>query len=188
MGLIRFWVNHKSTDSLVSHDARRSSIRGNILNGMPKPATGESTDLVQSVQRACQILKSFRSEGEVLRLRELVLRTGLHKATASRLLRTLEREGLVERVGDERFRARIRVPSIRRYRIGFAGRGTDTPFSRAVSESVQRAAEEAGIDLITVNSRRSPRGALRNADELVRERVDLVIEFQNHERIAPLIA
>jgi ribose transport system substrate-binding protein len=149
---------------------------------------GESSDLVQSVQRACQLLQAFRNEGEVLRLRELVQRTGLHKATASRLARTLESEGMLERVGDERFRSRIRAPSKRRYRIGFATRGMDTPFSRAVSSSVQRAAEEAAMDLITVSSHRSPRGALRNAEALVRERVDLVIEFQSHERIAPLIA
>ena len=155
---------------------------------MPKSPSKESTDLVQSVRRACQILKSFHGEDEVLRLRELVLRTRLHKATASRLFRTLESEGMVERVGDERFRSRIRVPSAHRNRIGFASRGMDTPFSRAVGESVQRAAEEAGMDLITVNSHRSPRGAIRNAEELVRERVDLVIEFQSHESIAPLIA
>jgi ribose transport system substrate-binding protein len=155
---------------------------------MAKAPRLQSSDLVQSVQRACRLLQAFRNENEVLRLRELVLRTGTHKATASRLLRTLVGEGLVERVGDERFRSRIRVPAQRRYRIGFATRGADTPFSRAVSGSVERAAEEAGIDLITVNSHRSPRQALRNAETLIRERVDLVIEFQTHERIAPLIA
>jgi ribose transport system substrate-binding protein len=147
-----------------------------------------STDLVQSVQRACHILQAFRTEGEVLRLRELVIRTSLHKATASRLLRTLESEGLVERLGDDRFRSRIRVPLQRRYRIGFATRGVDTPFSRTVTESVQRAAEEAGMNLITISSHRSARTALRNAETLVREKVDLVIEFQTHERVAPMIA
>ncbi len=155
---------------------------------MPKPVRKDPSDLVQSVQRACRLLQAFRNPDEVLRVRELVVRTGLHKATASRLLRTLEKEGLLERVGDERFRSRVRVPAQRRYRIGFATRGADTPFSRAVSSSVERAAEEAGMELITVSSHRSPRRALRNAEWLVRERVDLVIEFQSHERIAPLIA
>src|SRR5205085_9088308 len=92
-----------------------------------------SSDLVQSVQRACQILQAFRNEGAVLRLRELVARTSLHKATASRLLRTLESEGLIERVGGERFRSSVRVPLKRRYRIGFATRGSDTAFSRTVT-------------------------------------------------------
>lgn len=147
-----------------------------------------STDLVQSVQRACRILQAFRQEGEVLRLRELASRTQLHKATASRLARTLEGEGLLERVGNEQYRSRVRVPGRKRYRVGFATRGVDTSFSRTVSDSVHRAAEEAGADLVVMNSHRSPRTALRNAEAFVRERVDLVIEFQSHERVAPLIA
>jgi len=53
---------------------------------------------------------------------------------------------------------------------------------------VHRAAEEAGADLVVTNSHRSPRAALRNAEALARERVDLVIEFQSHERVAALIA
>ncbi|MDQ2925127.1 MAG: substrate-binding domain-containing protein, partial [Acidobacteriota bacterium] len=146
------------------------------------------SDLVQSVQRACQLLQAFRSEGEVLRLRDLVIRTSLHKATASRLLRTLETEGLVERLGGDRFRSCVRVPLKRRYRIGFATRGSDTAFSRSVTESVQRAAEEAGMNMITISSRRSARMALQNAATLVRENVDLVIEFQSHERVAPTIS
>jgi len=147
-----------------------------------------STDLVQSVQRACRILQAFRQDGEVLRLGELATRTQLHKATASRLARTLEGEGLLERVGNEQYRSRVRVPTRKRNRIGFATRGNDTSFSRAVSDSVHRAAEEAGADLVVMNSHRSPRTALRNAEALVREHVDLVIEFQSHERVAPLIA
>jgi len=146
------------------------------------------TDLVRSVQRACQLLQAFRYEGEVLRLRELAARTGMHKATASRLVRTLEHEGLIERVGEDRLRSRVKAPPRRRFRIGFATRGMDTPFSRTVTASVQRAAEEAGMELITVSSHRSPRAALRNAELLVSEAVDLVIEFQSHERLAPLIA
>lgn len=159
-----------------------------ILCAMSKLSGKQPTDLVQSVRRACHLLQAFRSQSEVLRLGELAARTGLHKATASRLLRTLEQEGMLDRVGDDRFRSLLRAPSKQRYRIGFATRGTDTPFSKAVTAGVQRAAEEAGMDLITVSSHRSARGALRNAESLVRERVDLVIEFQNHERIAPLIA
>lgn len=145
-------------------------------------------DLVQSVQRACRILQAFRSDGEVLRLRDLTARTSLHKATASRILRTLESEGLIDRLGGDRFRANVRVPSKRRARIGFATRGSDTPFSRSVTESVQRAGEQAGMNLTTISSRRSPRIALQNAETLVREKVDLVIEFQSHERVASTIA
>ena len=41
---------------------------------------------------------------------------------------------------------------------------------------------------MTVNNRYSAREALRNADLLIRERVDLVLEFQTYERVAPIIA
>jgi ribose transport system substrate-binding protein len=145
-------------------------------------------DSVLAVRRACQLLRAFRREGETLRLRDLAERTSMHKATASRLIRTLESEGIVERVGAASFRSTIRVPARSTSRIGFATRGVDTTFSRAVTESVERAAIEAGIELITLSSHRSPRIALRHADTLVREGVKLVIEFQSHERIAPLIA
>lgn len=155
---------------------------------MSGKAGSAPTDMVQSVQRACQLLQAFRHEGEVLRLRELVARTSLHKATASRLVRTLEHEGLLERVGEDRLRSRVKAPPRRRHRIGFATRGVDTPFSRSVTESVQRSAEEAGMDLITVSSHRNPRTALRNAETLIREGVELVIEFQSHERLAPILA
>jgi len=44
------------------------------------------------------------------------------------------------------------------------------------------------VRLITVDNRYSARAALRNADLLIRERVDLVLEFQTYERVAPMIA
>ena len=149
---------------------------------------GSSPDAVKAVQRACRLLRAFEEGGEVQRLRDLAAKTGMHKATASRLLRTLEREGLLERAGAAGFRSRVRIPAGRPPRIGFATRGSDTPFSRAVTESVEHAAAEAGIELTTVSSRRTPRTALRNVETLVRAAVKLVIEFQSHERLAPLIA
>jgi ribose transport system substrate-binding protein len=44
------------------------------------------------------------------------------------------------------------------------------------------------MELVTLSSHRSPKAALRNAETLVREGVELVVEFQSHERIAPLIS
>lgn len=151
------------------------------------PAEKRKPGHVQSVERACALLRALEP-GEALRLTELAARTALHKATASRLLRALEHAGMIERIGKNRFRSRVRIVEYPRHRIGFATRGTDTPFSRAVTESVQRAAEEAGMELLVFNSRRSPKAALRDAERLIRERVELVIEFQTHERVAPLIA
>ena len=57
-----------------------------------------------------------------------------------------------------------------------------------MTASLQRAAAGEQLHLITVNNRYSAREALRNADLLIRERVDLVLEFQTYERVAPIIA
>lgn len=146
------------------------------------------TDLVQAVERACQLLKAFHDETEEVSLQVLAGRTGLHKATASRLLRTLVHAGMVERLPGGRFRSSVRMISRNRYRIGFATRGMDTSFSRDVASSLHRAAERAGMELLVLDSHRSPRAALRDAERLVRAGVELVVEFQSHERVAPLIA
>jgi ribose transport system substrate-binding protein len=162
---------------------------GWLKKGIPvRKKPQESGDAVQAVERACRLLRALPESGEAARLRDIVERTGLHKATASRLLRTLEREGLIERVGRYQLRSLVRMASRRGQRIGFATRGVDTPFSRTVTESVQQAAEAAGLELTTVSSHRSPRAALRNVETLVREAVKLVIEFQSHERLAPVIS
>ena len=45
-----------------------------------------------------------------------------------------------------------------------------------------------GIELIAVDNRYNPKTAQRNADVLVREKVDLVIEFQTDEHVALMVA
>lgn len=65
----------------------------------------EPTTLIQSVQRAAQILKAFNGDQADLGVNEIARRLGLHKSTVSRLLATLEYEGLVERApGGEKYR------------------------------------------------------------------------------------
>jgi ribose transport system substrate-binding protein len=58
-----------------------------------------------------------------------------------------------------------------------------------VTEGIQRAASaKENIQLVMVNNRYSAAEALRNAEYLIRERVDLVVEFQTDQNIAPVIA
>ena len=144
---------------------------------------------VEAVLRACEILRAFRAEGELLRLRDVVERTGLPKSTAHRLLRTLQEGGLIEEAGSDQYRSMTRtVERQRRLRIGFGAQTTSSTFSQAVTESVRKAALASGVDLVEVNNRYSSKTALRNADLLVRERADVVIEFQTYENVAPVIA
>ena len=51
-----------------------------------------------------------------------------------------------------------------------------------------RAAEREQLELVVVDNRYQPKIALRNAEQLIREGVDLVIEFQTDESMAPAIA
>ncbi len=141
----------------------------------------------QTVLRACDVLKCFRSLGEELSLGDVVERTRLPKTTAFRLLRTLVRGGLIERAGVGVYRSHFPLVKDRAFRIGFAAQG-DTEFCREVMKSVATAATREHVHLINVNNRYSAREALRNADLLIKERVDLVLEFQTYERIAPVIA
>jgi len=57
-----------------------------------------------------------------------------------------------------------------------------------VAASLHRAAEREGVELLVLDNRYQPKVALRNAEHLIREGVDLVIEFQTDEDVAATIA
>ena len=144
--------------------------------------------VVQSVVHATQILRAFQSRGETLRLRDVVQRTGFTKGLCFRLLHTLRHCGLVEKVDETRYRLTSEVQPRKRYRIGYAALGHDSSFQREVQASLVWAAKNEDVELIVLDNRRSPKIALRNADHLIREKVDLVIEYQTDESIAAAIS
>ncbi len=144
--------------------------------------------LVKSVVHASQLLSAFRSTGETLPLRDVSSRSGLPKSMTFRLLYTLERCGLIEKAGENLYRSRVGPFGQRPFRLGYAAQGTDYQFSKEVSASLERAAAAAGLELICLDNRYSAKTAQRNADVLVRERVDLVVEFQTDEHVAPIVA
>lgn len=144
--------------------------------------------LVKSVIHSSQLLSAFRVSGEALPLREIATRSGLPKSMTFRLLYTLEKCGMVEKIGENLYRSCLRPFKQKLYRFGYAAQGTDYQFSKDVSESLQRAAGAEGIELICLDNRYSAKIAQRNADLLVREKVDLVIEFQTDENVAPIVA
>jgi ribose transport system substrate-binding protein len=144
--------------------------------------------LVKSVIHSSRILYSFRSAGEALSLKEIVQRCGLPKTMCFRLLYTLEKCGMVEKVSTNLYQAVVRPAKQRLCRLGYAAQGTNYQFSREISSSLERAAREQGIELIALDNRYSAKIAQRNADLLVREKVDLAIEFQTDETIAPIVA
>jgi len=144
--------------------------------------------LVKSILHSSQLLSAFRAPGEALSLKEISARCGLPKTMVFRLLYTLEKCGMVDKVGHNLYQSRVRPWKQRLYRLGYAAQGADYQFSREVSESLQRAAVGEGIELISLDNRYSAKTAQRNADLLVREKVDLAIEFQTDEEVAPIVA
>ncbi len=144
--------------------------------------------LVESVGRACDILAAFRRSEEVLHLRHVSQRTGIHKATVFRLLSTFVSKGMVERVGKHGYRAMFKPLPTRQYRIGYAMQSDVVFFIKTVTHGIVSAAREAGINLTILNNKASRTVALRNAAQFIRERVELVVEYQLHASIARVLS
>jgi ribose transport system substrate-binding protein len=150
--------------------------------------SNHSRYLVKSLVHASRVLEAFQSAGDVLRLRDVVARTAFNKGMCFRLLYTLHQCGFLDKVGENHYRLASEVRRRRLYRIGYAAQGQDTSFDREVRTGLVRAAEREHVELIVVDNRYQPKIALRSADYLIKEQVDLVIEFQTDEVIAPAIA
>ena len=144
--------------------------------------------IIKSLMHASKVLTSFHSQGEVLRLRDVVSRTGFNKGMCFRILYTLHQCGFIEKVAENSYRLTAQLCRQGRCRLGYASEGQDSSFPREVQAGLVAAAEAAGIELIAVDNRYNPKIALRNADHLLREGVDLIIEFQADEAAAPAIA
>jgi ribose transport system substrate-binding protein len=144
---------------------------------------------IQSVAHAAEVLKAFSTPNEVLRLRDLVTRTEFSKGIVFRLLYTLEKSGLVEKVGKNQYRSVVVQRRKRKYKIGYGAQGTDYQFSQQVTASLKQEADRLEmVELLVLDNRYSPKVAQRNADVFVKERVDLVMEFQTDEIVAPMIS
>lgn len=147
----------------------------------------ESPYRLESVSRACTILRIFADDRETYSLSDIVARTGLERTVCFRLLRTLEENGFLRRGERHRYASNVRLLSGKRFRIGYAARTHDS-FSAELGQGLRWAAAARPIDLIEVDNRYSAKAALRNAEQLVAQGVDLVIEFQTYERIGGKLA
>ncbi len=150
--------------------------------------TSHNRYIVKSIMHASAVWGAFRSPGEVLRLRDIVSRSGLGKEMCFRLLYTLHECGFLEKVGENQYRVSFPLGGNRRFRIGYADQDRSSSFSRQVFDGLARACQNANLELIMVDNRRDPKVAVRNAERLIREHVDLAVEFQIIESAAPEVA
>jgi ribose transport system substrate-binding protein len=137
---------------------------------------------LETVARACAILRHFSDVQQSLSLGEVVERTGFERTIVFRILKTLEEEGLLRRPEGRRYFSNFNLTTQKRFRIGYASQNRDS-FSQAVTQGIRLAAGRHQIDLIEVENLYSVKAALRNAQKLVQHKVDLAIEFQVYERI-----
>jgi ribose transport system substrate-binding protein len=104
------------------------------------------------------------------------------------MLVTLVECGMLERREKNSYRLASSRWRQKKFRFGYASQSEEFSFSRLVSESIRSSAYEAGVDLMVLSNRYSPKVAVRNAETFVRERVDLVIEFQTDQQSASIVA
>ncbi|HEY7210341.1 MAG TPA: substrate-binding domain-containing protein [Bryobacteraceae bacterium] len=141
---------------------------------------------VPMVAKALDVLEAFSSHREELTLEEIIARTGVAHASAFRIVHTLVRRGYLTRIeSGKRYRLSWRRPKLR---VGYAGLSNEVPFSVAVAESLQQAAEENGLELLLCDNRGDSQIAIQNARDLIARGVDFAIEFQRHEKVAAVLA
>jgi ribose transport system substrate-binding protein len=146
----------------------------------------ESRYFIEAAAKVLDIIESFNDYDEELSITEIARRTNLTYSSAFRLLFTLEKRGYVmRRDGRKQY---LLTPSRRRFRIGYAALQTSA-FHKEVTRGLAAAARRAMISLVTrINDEFDVAKALLNADRLLEEDIDLLIEYQYNDTAGQLIA
>ena len=151
-----------------------------------KKKTGPSRLYVIPVlSKALDVFELLQREKQAKSLEEIYQKTNISKTTVYRILKTFVHRGYVAQSENGTYRFLSRP---RKIRFGFGAQSSEMPFSEAVRESLTLAAASAGVDLLVLDNKYDAATATRNAEEFVEQAVDLVIEFQIDQRIAPIIA
>ena len=152
---------------------------------MAPSAKSKRLYLIPVLTKSLDILELLQAENQPMVLEEIHKKTRVSKTTVYRILKTLVHRGYVGQTADRHYR---HIARPRKLRFGFGGQSAEMPFSEAVTESLRGAAAAVGVDLLVLDNRYNAETAVENAEEFLRQRVDIVIEFQVDEHAAPIIA
>ena len=141
--------------------------------------------LIPILSKALDVIELLEQHQTPLTLEDVYQQTHISKTSVYRILKTLVHRGYIAQSQSGQYRL---VSRPRRLRFGFAMQSADMPFSVAVAQSVTAAAAASGVELLILDNKYDPGVAIQNAEELVAKRVDLVLEFQVEEEVAPRIA
>jgi ribose transport system substrate-binding protein len=141
--------------------------------------------LIPILSKALDVLELLEQSHAPVTLEDVYQKTQISKTSVYRILKTLVHRGYVAQAQNGLYRL---VSRPRRLRFGFAAQSGEMPFSVAVAHSITQAAAAAGVELLLLDNRYDPDIAIQNAEDFVAKRVDLVLEFQVEERVAPRVA
>jgi ribose transport system substrate-binding protein len=141
--------------------------------------------LIPILSKALDVIELLERDHASLTLEDVYQKTNISKTSVYRILKTLVHRGYLAQTQNGQYRL---VSRPRRLHFGFAVQSAEMPFSVAVAQSVSAAAAASGVELIILDNRFDPDVAVRNAEEFVAKRVDLVLEFQVEEAVAPRVA
>jgi ribose transport system substrate-binding protein len=141
--------------------------------------------LIPILSKALDVIELLEQVHAPVTLEDVYQKTHFSKTSVYRILKTLVHRGYVAQAQNGLYRL---VSRPRRLRFGFAAQSAEMPFSVAVTQSVIAAAAASGVELLMLDNRYDPGIAIQNAHEFVAKRVDLAIEFQTEEAVAPRVA
>ncbi len=155
---------------------------------MPERAplkTAKRLYLIPVLSKALDILELLQAENQALSLEAIHRETKISKTTVYRILKTFVHRGYLSQSQDGLYR---QISRPKKLRFGFGGQSAEMPFSIEVTESLRYAARSMGVDLIVLDNGYDGPTAIRNAEQFVESHVDLIIEFQVEQNVAPIIA
>ena len=141
--------------------------------------------LIPILSKALDVLETLEEQNAPVTLEDVYQRTQISKTSVYRILKTLVHRGYVAHSESGEYRL---VSRPKRLRFGLAVQSAELPFSQQVAASVTAAAASSGVELVILDNKFDAETAIRNAEEFVRQRVDLVLEFQAEEHVAPHVA
>ena len=154
--------------------------------GLSKEATSRRVDKywVPIIGKALDLLDCFESASDSLTLEEIVRRTGIAHTTAFRILHTLVTRDYLSQSGRQYRLSRLR----KKLTFGFANLSKHVFLAVEIQASLEKAATAAGIDLLIWDNDRNPETAIRNAEEMAKQKLDLAVEFQLSEQAGSVIS
>ena len=141
--------------------------------------------LIPVLTKALDILELLQTQNQQMTLEAIHRETNISKTTVYRILKTFVHRGYLSQAQDGLYRY---ISRPKKMRFGFGSQSTEMPFSNEVTASLKLAAAAIGVELVILDNMYDGPTAIANAEQFIDRRVDIIIEFQVEQDVAPIIA